>query len=500
MLKKLFIFFLIFSMLITMLVSCKEEKEDEQSTQSIEDEPNETDTNEEEFQLSVEGLDYGNKEIVIHVRNDEETIKEIGIEDDGSALSAELVERTMATEERLHVLIGIAKGEPWNNYSQTIRDLRASIQNGQSTYDIIAGWSPRLPALAAEGLFYNLNQFDYFDSEEEWWSQSLSKSLTFNGKLHLATGDISSVYMDGALVIVFNQALATSLGLQYSDFYKVVNEGGWTIEHLYELTKNVYLDNGNSVRDEGDVFGLVAQEHINLQCFWASSGINIVPNNGVDRPELIFNVEQIQNVFDQVYKLFHGNQGAVINNVTGLNLGSTTMPDYFKEGNALFLITQLGSLASFTDMEEDYGVLPTPKLNSEQKEYYTHLHACTVFSVPLDSKDPEMSAAIMTSLAYDSNQLVIVPHFDKLLKLRYSKDSDTGKMIDLIYNNIYMNFDSIYNEALGTSLSDKTTMPVFAIPTLIHRNDGSSVSSWWQSNRTNLQSKFNEIMDGFFME
>ena len=499
MLKRSFILLLILALLSSLLVACNGGGKENETTPDTDD--GEIITSEDGFELSVEGLDFGNKEIVIQVRGDDETVKEIGVEDDGTALSAELVERTLATEERLSIVVTISKGESWSNYNATIRDLRSSIQNGLGTYDIIAGWSPRLPALSAEGLFYNLNQFDYFNAEEEWWSQSLVDALTFNGKLHLATGDISSMYMDGALVVVFNQALAEARGMDYATLYNTVEEGKWTIDHLWSITKDVYVDqNGSDTRNEGDIFGLVAQEHINLQCFWGSSGINIMPNNGTDRPEINFNAEQIQAVYDKVYNLFWNNPGAVINNVEGLKLGDTSMEKYFKEGNALFYIVQLGNLAQLTDMEQDYGVLPTPKYDEAQKQYYTHLHACTMFGVPMDAKDPEMSAAIMTSLAYDSNQLVIEPHFNKLLKLRYSKDSESGKMIDLIYSNIYMNFDSIYNEALGTALSDKASMPIFAIPTLINKNDGSSISSWWQSNKSNLQSKFNEIMDGFFDE
>ena len=497
--KKLLIILLILTMLSSMLVACKQDGDKVPPTVEGEDT-----TFEDDFQLSVEGLDYGKKEVVIHVRGDDECVKEIGVENDNTALSAELVERTMVTEERLNILITIAKGESWSNYSQTISELRNSIHNGLGEYDIIAGWSPRIPVLSAEGLFYDLNQFDYFDSQEKWWSQSLVESLTFNGKLHFATGDISSQYMDGAYVLLFNQVLAEARGMDYAGLYNTVEAGDWTIDYLWEITKDVYVDqNGSSTRDKEDIFGLVAEAHTNLQCFWGSSGINIMPNNGVDRPEIDFDVQQIQGVFDKVYNLFHNNNGAVINNVEGLKIelkDKNDTLDFFKEGKALFYIVKLGDLSRLTDMTQDYGILPTPKYDAEQKQYHTHLHACTLFGVPMDAKDPEMSAAIMTSLAYDSNQIVIIPHFEKLLKLRYSKDTESGKMIDLIYNNIYMNFDSIYNEALGTNLSDKTSMPIFAIPTLIQKNDGTSIASWWQTNKSNLQSKFEAIMDGFFDE
>ena len=109
-----------------------------------------------------------------------------------------------------------------------------------------------------------------------------------------------------------------------------------------------------------------------------------------------------------------------------------------------------------------------------------------------------MAAAVLTSLGYDSNRLTLIPHYEDLLKTRYVKDSESGYMIDLVYQNINMGFDSIYNEALGTSVSDKSSMPIFCFSTLLSANDGSSVSSWWIANQNTVQSKFDAMIDGFY--
>ena len=88
-------------------------------------------------------LDYELQTVTIHVRGNDAPVDEIGLEDKGDLLSSALYERTMATETRLNVEIQIAKGQPWGNYSQTIRDLRSSIESAFGTYDIIAGVSDR---------------------------------------------------------------------------------------------------------------------------------------------------------------------------------------------------------------------------------------------------------------------------------------------------------------------------------------------------------------------
>jgi len=144
-------------------------------------------------------------------------------------------------------------------------------------------------------------------------------------------------------------------------------------------------------------------------------------------------------------------------------------------------------------------VLPSPKYDENQKEYGTQLHSCALWCIPMDAKDPEMSAAVMTSMGYDSYEVVLEPHFEKLLKTRYVKDSESGYMIDTIYYNIYMNFDSIYNEVLqpGPGFGNKHQMPMFLLGGIAQSQYG-SVSAWWTANQGGLKAELEEILEGFY--
>ena len=152
-------------------------------------------------------------------------------------------------------------------------------------------------------------------------------------------------------------------------------------------------------------------------------------------------------------------------------------------------------------MTDGFGVLPMPKYEEAQPSYYTQLHSCELWSIPTDANDPEMSAAIMTSMGYDSHEVVLEPHFEKLLKTRYVKDSESGYMIDTIYYNIYMNFDSIYNEVLqpGNDFSNKNLMPMFMFGSLLNGTYGSAVQ-WWDANQEGLKDELNMILEGFYKD
>ena len=183
------------------------------------------------------------------------------------------------------------------------------------------------------------------------------------------------------------------------------------------------------------------------------------------------------------------------NNMVGIG----AFGDYFIEGKALFLLNTLGALSGFTDMTDGFGVLPMPKYSVEQTSHYTQLHSSEMWSIPMDARDPDMSAAVMTSMGYDSHEVVLEPHFEKLLKTRYVKDSESGYMIDTIYYNIYMNFDSIYNEVLqpGPGFGTKAQMPMFLFGAIADGTYGSA-SAWWTANESGLKLELEAILVGFY--
>ena len=72
-------------------------------------------------------------------------------------------------------------------------------------------------------------------------------------------------------------------------------------------------------------------------------------------------------------------------------------------------------------------------------------------------------SAVLEALAAESARLVSPAYYEQALKVKYTRDSDAGDMIDLIYSHISTDFAFLYSSALSnmahifrTNISSKT--------------------------------------------
>ena len=101
-------------------------------------------------------------------------------------------------------------------------------------------------------------------------------------------------------------------------------------------------------------------------------------------------------------------------------------------------------------MNDEYGILPIPKFDEAQKDYYTYSHdQYTVFMVPTTVADPEMSGAVLEVMAYESYRSVQPTYYELVLKGRYANDPQSRAMLDRITRNIKVDPSYIYGKQLS---------------------------------------------------
>lgn len=164
-------------------------------------------------------------------------------------------------------------------------------------------------------------------------------------------------------------------------------------------------------------------------------------------PFITLNNEHTYSFFDKLYKLVSDNNGSFI----ATNDDNTTLMKMFSTGNVLFVVNKLfQSAVILRDMEQEFKIIHVPKYDENQEHYITRLHdSVTCFGIPITNLDYEVTGATLEALASESNKLVAPAYYETALKVKYTRDSESGMMIDLVREHATSDFASLYSSSVG---------------------------------------------------
>lgn len=224
------------------------------------------------------------------------------------------------------------------------------------------------------------------------------------------------------------------------------------------------------------MYGLLSSSVNDADGYMQGSLVSMISRDDNGLPVLDVDMEHMTTLVEKVYELMWNNPGCSA--ITGD--GTDLKP--FIADLSLLATTRIGSVTgTLVDMESNFGVLPYPLLNEAQKNYGTRVQdSLSLWSIPIDVRNTELSGAVLEALAAQSYRTVTPAYFDTALKNRYSRDTDTAEMVDLLKNSIYINFESLYNEVIGN--------PWFVLRTLMPKKSNNFASHWAGSEKT-IQTK-----------
>ena len=89
-------------------------------------------------------------------------------------------------------------------------------------------------------------------------------------------------------------------------------------------------------------------------------------------------------------------------------------------------------------MEADFGILPMPKLDENQKEYYTTYQGWSARSlaVPVTAADPERTGIVLEYMASVSTDTMLKAYYDVTLQGKVSRDDESAEMLDIIFDSV----------------------------------------------------------------
>ena len=107
----------------------------------------------------------------------------------------------------------------------------------------------------------------------------------------------------------------------------------------------------------------------------------------------------------------------------------------FKEGRALLVANTLHLVRTvYREMENDYGFLPMPKMDENQKDYlsYAQPWSGTGVAIPITNTKLGDTGLILEAMAYLSDSYVRDSMFETTYKEKLARDERTAQILDII--------------------------------------------------------------------
>ena len=448
--EKFLVLLLVFATLISVFASCAEAntEQGEDTTVSQEtEEPSKLDN-------IPDDLKFDGEEIVIINRAflgwtwDEVAVPELNSEPVNDAI----FNRNVTVGDRLNVQI-VSHAIEDADQSKPLSEVQRAVLAGSDEFDLLAGACYLVLHTTLEGLYRDMNDLEYLDLSQSYWTQDYNEVISYNDSQYSATGMIALSTYRFAFVTMFNKNQFDNKSVPY--LYDAVNDGTWTLDYQSQLAEDFYQDlNGNSKKDEDDFFGLITAPYISTDPYWASCDLKILEKNADGEYEYVLDTARLSDTTDKILQLFY-ESGTYVYPHTALDGEQDDIRIAFAKGNGAMCTTRLVATeqADIRNMEELYGIVPMPKYDEAQSEYGTLQHdQFTVYAVPATVNEDkfQMVGAVLEVMASESMRTVKPAYYEIALKRKYMSDPVAWEMLDLIFNTIRIDAGIVYTNALGS--------------------------------------------------
>ena len=359
---------------------------------------------------------------------------------------------------------------------------------GDDSYDIICIPARYMLDLAAKNylLSYNTELYN-IDLHGDSWIQWVNDIIKINGEMFFAFSDAMLSLYDFTHMMLFNTKVLERYQITTSP-YDYVDDGTWTFDNMYNMMRKTSQDlNGDGKYTQDDMYGYVCPAYSILANYWVSAGamtVEKIPGQGY----FIFDLEgntHFDSIYRRVFEMFRdGNVWRQPNTDANRYYDEDIT---FQTNHSLFADHTFYSISQLREMESDFGIVPYPKWDESQSQYYSRVEAGTKTWGVLYIQDPELTGTIIEALSRDSHDQLIHTYYDVTLQLKLTRDDKSIEMLDLIRST--MTYDPG-----DTLFCDEVRNGIFSG---VFKNNNRDLASLLASKSGSVQSAISEKNDYF---
>jgi hypothetical protein len=368
-------------------------------------------------------------------------------EENGDAMNDAIFTRTLRVEEYLNVDITQqdSGGPQPDQINQMAPAIKKAVTAGDDVYDMtLLHCISAVSELVTTGMLYNLDTLPHINMQADWWNRTQMDVLRLGKNTYFG---ISDYMIPCPYAVFFNKDMIEDNGM--ANPYDLVYEGTWTMDTMMDMAVEITRDlNGDGQHTEdADIYGISAPEVSKYASFLIGCNQFITSRDDTGRIVLDFNTEKTYSIVETMYKAAN-NPGTIF-----LPAAEPEINQFdFDSGRLLFRLDTIANAVLFREYESDIGILPYPKFDEEQ-ENYVSMDWGGLMCIPAVIQETDMVGAVLELLAYESGDTVIPAYYDVLLAGKLSRDEDSRRMIDILFDTIayevgcnYFGFTPGFNE------------------------------------------------------
>ena len=278
-----------------------------------------------------------------------------------------------------------------------------------------------------------------------------------------------------------------------TSLYKLVEDGGWTFDEMQKMCTMVYSDlDADHVVSAGDRVGacnsVYGADHLAF-----SMGMQLTSRNEDGYYDLVADTERNNDIVTKINDFFTKNTGYFM---WTFDLDPNFTAIKFAADELLFYQSAFINIfgKEIRDMKSEFGVIPYPKYDENQKDYIATVHNAAFFvAIPSNTPDERLDAiaATIEAQGYQNWKDYRPVFFEEALKVKFNRDDENaekvGEMIDLIRKSLSVDFAYIYSN----NCSDLGRIAANCI------NTGRTLAQSIASDREKIQAGLDNLFEAF---
>jgi len=398
-------------------------------------------------------------------------------EQNGEALNDAAFKRVTAVEEKFGCDIVWAE---YDDHQEGNDAFIRSVSAGDDDFDIAQIRGTHYYNLVTMGALTDLETVPHLDLDKPYYDQTSLEITSVKGTPYGIVSDLSINHYLTTASIFANLQLIEDYSL--GNIFETVWNGDWTLDKMFEMgaLHEADLDN-NGVYDNQDRY-TVTYINNSTPAYLTASGIKLAEVSK-DSIELTFDSEINMDKLIKIISYFLDTNKSYYYHARSTDTADEH--NMFKNRHSLFHTGAILHATLFRDMEDDFAILPLPKLEKEQDGYYSSVTNDTLplTAIPTTNSRLENTGILVEQLAYLGKRDLYPQMYEIVLKTKIARDENCTKMIDTVFENVVYDAGIFYFNNLYSSIQS------------FYRNANSDYASTFASLRPSLETAAKELFN-----